>query len=243
MKAALKATGLTAAAGFALSLALVPTQAQAATFVPCTSANNAAALRAAVAAGGEIALSSGCTYTLTGVDHTGAAGPDGLPVITGTVRISGYNTTITRAPTAASFRIFEVQTGGNLTLNSITVSGGYAVTDGGGIRNNGGAVTLNSGRVSGNSGTEGGGIWNAGNLTANSLALQNNTARAGNGGGLLNASGQAVFYGGSITGNSATDGGGSYEAGGSVAVYGTSFSGNTPNNCRPTGSVPGCPAP
>jgi hypothetical protein len=52
---------------------------------------------------------------------------DGLPGITGKVRIYGDATTVER-DSAESFRIFHVRQGGSLSLKSLTVRGGETST-------------------------------------------------------------------------------------------------------------------
>ncbi|HEY0409894.1 MAG TPA: hypothetical protein VGE42_06450, partial [Candidatus Dormibacteraeota bacterium] len=70
---------------------LVPTTAAAA--AACTEAALVDAITAANAAGGgDIALAPNCTYTLTASHATGAQGPDGLPVITTVIGLTGTNT-------------------------------------------------------------------------------------------------------------------------------------------------------
>ena len=121
--------------------------------------NDIPALKAAITFantnGGRITLASHCTYTLTAPDNT----DDGLPEITGNVTISGRDTTIRRAPNATQdFRIFHVVSGGNLTLNSLTVSGGrlpLADSMGGGIANTNGTLNLNRSIIKGNRGLAG----------------------------------------------------------------------------------------
>ncbi|HEV7625131.1 MAG TPA: hypothetical protein VGO89_01385, partial [Streptomyces sp.] len=105
---------LTAVTGLGLCLTLLPAgqaQAQAPkapTRVPC---NDIAALKTAIdtanSNGGSIVLAPRCVYSLTAADNA----DDGLPEITGTVRISGGDrTTIQRSPSATGgFRIFHVQ--------------------------------------------------------------------------------------------------------------------------------------
>ena len=129
---------LTAATGLGLCLTLLPAgqaQAQARTQapvrVPC---NDVAALKTAInnanTSGGSIVLASRCVYSLTEADNA----DDGLPEITGNVRISGgERTTIQRSPSATGgFRIFHVQQSGSLSLDSVTVRGGDAAGTRGG---------------------------------------------------------------------------------------------------------------
>ncbi|GAA1913014.1 hypothetical protein GCM10009716_23370 [Streptomyces sodiiphilus] len=215
MNITLRRGTLSAALALGMCLAaLPPWQAQAATFVPC---NDIAGLKAAIndanVTGTSIALASGCTYNLT----TAETGDDGLPEITGNVRISAtFGATIRRAPTATEeFRIFHVVSGGSLTLNRITVSGGRAgITPdgfyGGGIYNEGGSVTLNNATVRNNwAYSGGGGIYSeAGTLILNQTTVRNNSTEVF-GGGIQNAGGTLRMREGALRDNTAGfDGGG-----------------------------------
>ena len=130
MTDSLRRMSLTAVTGLGLCLTLLPVgqahaQApQAPTRVPC---NDVDALKTAIndanTGGGSIVLAPHCVYSLTAADNAG----DGLPEITGKVRISGDRTTVQRLPGATTdFRIFHVKPSGSLTLNSVTVRGGEA---------------------------------------------------------------------------------------------------------------------
>jgi hypothetical protein len=71
---------------------------------------------------------------LTRVDNT-TYGPTGLPVIGSRISIVGNGSTILRAPRTPEFRIFAVARTGRLTLNRLTIKGGFAPRlGGGGIR-------------------------------------------------------------------------------------------------------------
>ncbi|KUN82656.1 hypothetical protein AQJ66_21545 [Streptomyces bungoensis] len=241
MRAPLTLTSLGAAAGLALSVALIPTQAHAATVVPC---NNIPALRAAITrantapGGGDIILIPGCTYTLTTVDPTSPQ--NGLPDIVGNVRIAGFNTTITRAANAAQFRIFAVAPTGTLHLTTINVSGGITSGPGGGILN-AGTLSVVGGAIRNNTAGTGGGISTGpGVATLTGTTISGNKAPNGVGGGIVTAGGKTTIIASSITGNSAPDGGGIFKGAGTISLIGTSVKGNTLNNCRPLGSVPGC---
>ena len=69
-------------------------------------------------------------------------------------------------------------------LISLTITGGKAVNDGGGIYNVSSPLTLINCTISGNSARNGGGIYNRGNLTLTNCTITGNTA--GVGGGICN---------------------------------------------------------
>lgn len=73
--------------------------------------------------GGVFELAKDCTYTLTRHDDYG----NGLPVITQPVTLKGHDTKIVRDATAEQFRIFNVGSGGHLTLKGLTVKNGQTV--------------------------------------------------------------------------------------------------------------------
>ncbi|WP_217546766.1 hypothetical protein [Streptomyces sp. GbtcB6] len=184
----------------------------------CSASDLIAAINTVNPTGGTVNLFPGCTYTLTGADNDS----NGLPVITSTVTVTGFNDTITRS-SAALFRIFEVDAPGNLTLNSLTLSNGHApgffVGVGGAVLVNGAgsALTLNAATVTNNAADfEGGGIFsNSGTVKVNNSSLSSNTAPRG--GGLEADRGSLVFNGGTVTGNTAT----STFGGGVVSLFNT----------------------
>ena len=101
---------------------------------------------------------------LTGVNNR-TYGPTGLPVIRSRVTIVGNGNTILRARRAERFRIFAVARSGRLTLNRLTIRGGFASrsnhgSGGGGIRSIGVLISINV-RFDGNFSFygSGGGIW------------------------------------------------------------------------------------
>jgi hypothetical protein len=246
MKIILRSGAVAAAVGVGLSLAALPSgpaTAAGGTHVPC---NDITALKNAITqantSGGRIILASHCTYTLTTADNT----DDGLPEITGNVAISGRDTTIRRASSATQdFRIFHVVSGGNLTLNSLTISGGRlgngpgggiatqqgtlnlnrsvitrnSADTGGGLSNLSGKLHLDRSTVSRNTADRfGGGILNDGNgtLTMKHGSLFLNRAVTSNGGGLENILGTASLESVSVRSNTAIEGGGIRNANGST---------------------------
>ncbi len=211
MKIILRSGAVTAAVGVGLSLAVLPavpaTAAVGGTHVRC---NDITALKTAInnanTNGGRITLASRCTYTLTAADNP----DDGLPEITGNVTISGRDTTIRRASNAtADFRILHVVSGGSLTLNSLTVSGGrLALADsmGGGIANTNGTLNLNHTTIRGNEASQGGGVHNfGGTLKLNRSTVERNintSVGATAGGGVFNTdSGTMRMKGGALLNN------------------------------------------
>ena len=218
----------TAVAGLGLCLAFLPAgqaqaQAQAATRVPC---NDTAALKAAITdantGGGSIVLAPRCVYTLRDADNEG----DGLPDITGNVRITGDGTTIERN-SAADFRIFHVTASGSLSLKSITVrygQTGTADSDGGGILNAGGTLTLTDSTVRNNSAGTGGGIWNQqGTLVLKNTTVSNN--RAAFGGGVA-TNGTMTMQGGTLRDNTGGIWGGGLANAGDTKLNRVSVAGN-----------------
>ncbi len=108
-------------------------------------------------------------YGLTAVNNT-TYGPAGLPVIAANdnLTIVGGGDTIERSTAAGTpiFRLFDLAVGGSLTLQSLTLQGGYATSVGGAIYNQG-ALTLSGVTVQQNHALiAGGGIYcNDGSVT------------------------------------------------------------------------------
>ena len=182
--------------------------------VACTETALVQAIDAANAAGGgNVVLTPACTYNLTVSHATGTHGPDGLPMITTVITLTGNQNVITRS-SALPFRIAEVTNTGKLTLKSVTLNNGLSVGDGGGILNYG-AVTLTASALTNNiAAGAGGGIRNFGAATFTGSTVASNTA-SGTGGGLSNADvpapatgTTATFTGSTVSGNIASDRGG-----------------------------------
>jgi hypothetical protein len=83
----------------------------------CSESDLQAAIGAVATMGGTVNLRAGCTYTLT--DAAPPNDDNGLPVITNNVTINGVGDTITRAPTAANFRFFEIDGPMETSLSTI----------------------------------------------------------------------------------------------------------------------------
>ncbi|TFV33395.1 hypothetical protein E4K10_33485 [Streptomyces sp. T1317-0309] len=111
---------------------------------------------------------------------------------------------------------------------------------------NDGTATVDFSVVSGNRAPvgSGGGIRDTGvngRLTLNGTVVRDNTAAGVGGGVSVGAPAVATLNHSQVRNNSAgTAGGGINVDGGALTVKRTRVVGNTPNNCAPTGAVPGC---
>ncbi len=142
-----------------------------------------------------IILAAG-TFTLTAVDNN-TDGPNGLPSITSDITIQGagaLTTTIERDPTLGdegpTFRILHVAASGTLTLEELTISGGFLqfnFHNGPGIFNAGGVLHITNSIVTDNTGIDfslGGGVFNdtGGTLTIANSSITDNFCNNGLGG-------------------------------------------------------------
>ncbi len=198
----------------------------------------------ATTAADTIDLAAGCTYTLTAVDNTNAfdAEGSGLPTIpstasAGTLTINGNGATIIRDSGAPDFRILSVNSGGSLTLNDLTISGGHSTGGAGGIVNFGGTLSISGSTISGNAAdVNGGGVGNAGTMTVLDSTFSGNTAgtstpNSGSGGGITSGTGDLVVTNSTFYGNSASGAGGAILVGagstGTVTLVNSTIYANT----------------
>jgi Ricin-type beta-trefoil lectin domain len=227
------AGGLAAAAvgSLASTSAAAPGAASAVASCSVTSLISAISTANTTPADSSISLASGCVYSLTAANNA-TDGGTGLPVITGQVSIQGNGATITRSATAA-FRLFDVASGGSLSLSGLTLSGGLAnngVSGGGAIFSHG-PLTVSQTTFSGNSapaatGTSGGAIDASGPLAVSLSTFSGNTAQEG--GGILTQNTTSVTDT-TFSGNTATifGGGAIVSVVGTLTVTGSTFTGNT----------------
>jgi LPXTG-site transpeptidase (sortase) family protein len=188
--------------------------------------------------------------TLTAINN----GVNGLPVILAdsnhslTIEGNGFAISRSSAGGTPSFRIMEVDTGANLTLNNITISNGYA-DDGGGILNFGGTLTITNSTVSNNSAVStdissayGGAIFNdsTGTLTIKNSTFTGNSATSLSnsgaiGGAIYNGSGgDLTIINSTFSDNQAIDNGSGGGTGGAIVnnsstltIKNSTFSGNS----------------
>jgi predicted outer membrane repeat protein len=170
------------------------------------------------------------TYRLTlpGDDATGETGDLD---ITDTVTIEGdpAGTTVIDARRARD-RAFEVTVAGSLTLRNVTVKGGSALIDGGGILSVGTLIVENSLFTGNKAGNSGGAIASeAGTCTLTDVIITKNKAVTNDGGGCeFLGSTTATLLRVTISGNTAGDTGGAMDSdeGAIVSISDSTVSGN-----------------
>jgi hypothetical protein len=153
-----------------------------------------------------ICLAAGSTYEITQV----SSGENGLPAIQSPITIRGGANTVIARPTAvretAAYRLFTVETSGNLELNTLRLSGGMA--------------------------TQGGAVLSSGVLKITNTVIENNAGTA-SGGGVHIANGSAEISNSVVQNNRSPVGAGLYTAGGnvtSVQIISTQFKSNQATN-------------
>jgi hypothetical protein len=189
-----------------------------------------------------IALAAGATFTISEAnDFTN--GINGLPTISasGELAIFGNGGVIERSTDSAApgFRLLNVAAGASLTLEDVTLRGGYSPF-GGAIYNAGtlalAGVTVQNNLAWGNRGANcrcrpggnggpggpglGGGIYSEGSLLLGNSALFGNLARGGSGGSGSPPGGRQGRDGDGL-------GGGLYVAAGTAALHNSFLSGNS----------------
>jgi hypothetical protein len=179
------------------------------TAVACDPNALIAAITLANGAGsGTLELARNCHYVLT-VSQDG----NGLPVITGRLKIDGNNATIERAAAVlADFRLLTVAAGGELIAKDLNLVGGRDSTvDGGGalLVQLGAFATIvdSTFRTNLTTGASGGAIANYGVLELKHSVLSDNTAPGGSGGAIVSV-GVLRITGSELTRNIAFGGGG-----------------------------------
>jgi hypothetical protein len=148
----------------------------------------------------------------------------GLPMMTGSIRIQASAddppTVIERDLNAQGFRIFNVSTGGELTLEGITVQRGFSLAGGQAILNSG-VTTLQNSIVTENFG-ESGAIHNIGTLNVFRSIIADN----GSGheiGGIRNEAGGNVLIENSTIAHNSADGAGGIDNQGKMVVRNSSI--------------------
>jgi Ca2+-binding RTX toxin-like protein len=187
----------------------------------------------------EIHLTGGATYNLTsnGINEDNALTGD-LDIksrnnVLYIVADGGQKATIDASGLLNSDRVFDVLTGGELSLQNLVVKGGaISGENGGGIQvASTGFLDLYSTTVSNNSAENGGGIYNAGDAYLRHGSTVSNNSVSGtvpDGGGISNHGTLTVIDSTISNNNGATFGGGIYNTQ-SLTLINTTVSGNTAN--------------
>ncbi|MEO8609209.1 MAG: choice-of-anchor Q domain-containing protein [Chloroflexota bacterium] len=194
--------------------------------------NNCTLIEAITAANAQagantINLGSNQTYILSDVNNTDNDA-NGLPVISTEITINSNNSTIQRSNDdfTPEFRIFDVATTGNLTLNDALLGNGSTTEANGGIIDNRGVLLINNVILEDGFAYSGGAIYNDSSASA---TLHNSTMRdnrAISGAALVNAgTGTANIDGSSFFNNSAGLGGAIINDG-TMTVNTSTFTGN-----------------
>jgi hypothetical protein len=195
---------------------------QAITDANLTSANDEIVFASSLFTNGvsTISLGSGALPTIQATSSAGSlviTGPGASSLI-----INGNN-----GNTSRNFSIFNIASGGNLSISGVTVSGAKTTGDGAGFSNLGTLAVTNS-LISDNSGGNlGGGIFSGGTLSVSGSTFTGNSA--GYGGGLYvsrNASTGTVSNS-TLSGNTAFRQGGGLFNNGTLTIRNTTVSGNT----------------
>ena len=188
------------------------------------------------AADGECAAGNGTDAITFAADYTITLN-DQLPSVTTVITITGNGAanTIVQANAAANtatYRVFQVDAAGNLTLDSLTVrhgrcNGSCATPNnsGGGILNNG-TLTVTNSTLSDNSASNGGGIMTNGPLTVTNSILSGNSVTS-EGGGIYNNGSTATLTNSTLSGNSAFSQGGGISNFGTVTLTNSTLSNNS----------------
>ena len=173
--------------------------------------------QASAISGTSVTLTAGCTYTMTW-DGTSQASVDGSPTIFGTlsniVTINGNGATVERADDMQYARFFYIAPGGRLNLNDLTLRRGTSRGDDGQDASPTGDSNAQGGLYSG----LGGAIYNDGQLIADAVTFEGNSAIGGNGGCSQN--------GGTGGAGGAGLGGAIFSTGLALDVARSTFSGN-----------------
>ncbi len=136
-------------------------------------------------AGGTIHLTP--TFNFDTGANANDFGPTAFKITTSLTIDGGSGITLVRDAGSAPFRLFTIAQAGNLTIDHMTLAGGFAVGGNGGSSAQGGG---------GGAGGFGGAIANFGSLTIEHSLLLNNEALGGNAGGTNAASGGGAGGGG-----------------------------------------------
>lgn len=198
-----------------------------------TNANdNASTYSDCAPGGGADIISFAANYTITLLGSQ-------LPVVSSQITIlgNGAANTVVQANAAANtatYRVFEVNGAGNLTLDGLTVRNGRcngscatSLNIGGGILVQNGALAVTNSALSNNNAVNGGGIYIVGGTADIQNSMFSGNSASSNGGGMYIESVAITIKTSNFSGNSADYGGGLYTYFGPTDVENSTFSGNS----------------
>jgi predicted outer membrane repeat protein len=151
-----------------------------------------------------------------------------LPAVSSTVTIDGTGQSITINGNTAH-QIVHVGSGGNLTLNALTLSNGNNTGGNGGAILNNGTLTVTNSTFSGNSANGNGGAIESdyGTFTVANSTFYNNSANPGVGGAIDNFGGQGIIINSTFANNSASGSGGGIFNSQGMATFTNTIMNNT----------------
>ena len=145
----------------------------------------------------------------------------------GTLTITGLGaSSLTISGNQGNFRIFTIDTGGNLSISGVTVSGANNSNDGGAFTIQG-SLSITSSTLSGNAANFGAGrFYNGGTVTVSNSTISGNTAN--NGGAIFNGGGGTLnLLGSTLSSNTANVTGGAIWNDSTINVTNSTLSGNS----------------
>ena len=177
---------------------------------------------------GTITLLTAQLPTILSASTAISGGTRGTLTITGpgasSLTISGNNGVSTR-----DFRIFEIVSGGNLSISGVTVSGAkFNSNNGGAFYNFGGTLSISNSTLSDNSASGGGAISNRGTLSITNSTLSDNSAYS-QGGAIVNSGGTSIvnISNSTLSNNSAILGGAIVSGSGTLNISNSTLSNNS----------------
>ena len=178
---------------------------------------------------GTITLLTAQLPTILSASTAISGGTRGTLTITGpgasTLTISGNNGVSTR-----DFRIFEIVSGGNLSISDVTVSGAKLINNAGGaFYNYGGTLSISNSTLSENFASSGGAIFNYdATLNIFNSTLSDNSAYS-QAGAISNSGGTSIVnISNSILSNNSAGGGGAIvSGGGTLSIFNSTLSNNS----------------
>jgi hypothetical protein len=186
-----------------------------------------------------IDLAEGQIFTMTQPAVKNATeGDTGLPAIASDITLHGHGATVERstANLTPPFRLFWVNADASLTVDNLTIRGGWTPPglDGGGIYNFGQTKLERVTLTQNVSGDDGGAIRNDGRIEIVSCTISYNNASGGGGGGTggglynipVGGDGAALVTGTAFFGNRAADHGGAVFNSSKLSAVNSTFSGN-----------------